>query len=179
MIIARLYGQGLSDGRNILRFFKRLDQGRFIQGLGFFDALSYEINIRVTQGSEIGGRFLLVLFDVRIPEMFAYRAYFFDGRRPHAVQSNGLCQGGFTEGSRPSRGGPYEDRGNESDLFGLLHDGQGIGVIPGPEEDIRLGFFRMPEHGAIVSASQGRALEGFSLKRSGFPSGVSQSLNWA
>ena len=109
--------------------------------------------------------------------MFAHRTDLFDGRRPHAVQSDALCQGGFTEISRPSRRGPYKDRGSESDLFGLLHDGQGIGIIPGPNEDIRLGFFRVPEHGAIVSAAEGRTLERFSFNGDvGFPSGVSQSL---
>ena len=110
----------------------------------------------------------LYSFDIGIPEMFAHRAHLFDGRCPHAVKSDSLRQGGFAEISRPSGGSPDEDRGSESDLLGLLHDGQGIRVIPDPDKDIRFGFFSVPEHGAIVSAALGRAFEGFSLNRNLF-----------
>ncbi len=48
MILLGLMVRVSPIGRNILRFFKRLDQGRFVQGLGLLDALRYEIDIGVS-----------------------------------------------------------------------------------------------------------------------------------
>ena len=167
--IARLDGQGFADGRNIFCLFKRLDQGCFVQGLGLLDAVRYEINIRVTQGSEIGSRFLLIFFDVCIPEMFTHllTSLIEGAHMPYRVTAS--ARGDLPKSAGHPGGDAYKDRRSESDLLGLLHDGQGISVIPGPDEDIRLKLFRVPEHGAIVSATQGSTFERFSLKLTRFP----------
>ena len=75
------------------------------------------------------------------------------------------ARGDFPKAAGQPGRGADEDRRGKADLFGLLHDGQGVGIIAGPEEDVRFGFFGMPEHGAVVSAAQGRALERFSFNR--------------